>query len=41
MTTGLTKYGVHDIPPLVVGGVVLDMAKHIGKEILDAGEILA
>jgi len=38
MTTGLTKYGVHDIPPLVGRGVVLDMAKHMGKEVLDAGE---
>ena len=29
MTTGLTKYGVHDIPPLVGRRVVLDMAKKI------------
>ena len=35
MTTGLTKYGVHDIPPLVGRGVVLDMAKHMGKKVLD------
>lgn len=36
--TGLTKLGVHDIPPLVGRGVVLDMAKHLGKEVLAAGE---
>ena len=36
--TGLTKLGVHDIPPLVGRGVVLDMAKHAGKEMLGAGE---
>lgn len=36
--TGLTKLGVHDIPPLVARGVILDMAKHFGKEVLAAGE---
>ena len=36
--TGLTKLGVHDIPPLVGRGVLLDMAKHFGKELLLAGE---
>jgi kynurenine formamidase len=36
--TGLTKLGVHDIPPLVGRGVVLDMAKHMGKEVLAAGD---
>lgn len=36
--TGLTKLGVHDIPPLVGRGVLLDMAKHMGKEVLAAGE---
>lgn len=36
--TGLTKLGVHDIPPLVGRGVVLDMAKHMGKEVMEAGE---
>lgn len=36
--TGLTKLGVHDIPPLVGRGVVLDMAKHFGKEVMQAGE---
>lgn len=36
--TGLTKLGVHDIPPLVGRGVVVDMAKHFGKDVLAAGE---
>jgi kynurenine formamidase len=36
--TGLTKMGVHNIPPLVGRGVILDMAKHFGKDFLDAGE---
>ena len=40
MTTGLTKYGVHDIPPLVGRGVVLDMAKHMGKKFLMLVNIL-
>ena len=36
--TGLTKLGVHNIPPLVGRGVILDMAKHMGKEFLAAGD---
>lgn len=36
--TGLTRLGVHDIPPLVGRAVILDMAKHAGKTHLDAGE---
>ena len=36
--TGLTKLGVHDIPPLVGRGVVIDMASHMGKKMLKAGE---
>jgi kynurenine formamidase len=36
--TGLTKLGVHDIPPLVGRGVVIDMAKHMGKDVLAAGD---
>ena len=36
--TGLTKLGVHNIPPLVSRAVILDMAKHAGKTHLDAGE---
>ncbi len=34
--TGLTKLGVHDIPPLVGRGVVLDMTGD--KDLLEAGE---
>ncbi|MDK3073766.1 cyclase family protein [Sedimentitalea sp. JM2-8] len=36
--TGLTKLGVHDIPPLVGRGVILDMAAQGGKEFLAAGD---
>ncbi len=35
--TGLTRLGVHDIPPLVGRGVVLDMAGHFGVEVMQAG----
>ena len=37
--TGLTKFGTHQIPPLVGRGVMLNMAKHFGKEFLDAGQV--
>ena len=36
--TGLSKLSVHNIPPLVARGVVLDMAKLAGKTALDAGD---
>ena len=36
--TGLTRLGIHNIPPLVARGVVLDMAAHRGKPFLAAGE---
>lgn len=36
--TGLTKLGVHQIPPLVARGVVIDMAKHFGVEHMAAGQ---
>jgi kynurenine formamidase len=36
--TGLTKLGVHDIPPLVGRAVVIDMEKHAGKKHLDASD---
>lgn len=36
--TGLTKLGVHNIPPLVGRAVILDMAKAAGKEMLEAGD---
>ncbi|MGH1358470.1 MAG: cyclase family protein [Burkholderiaceae bacterium] len=36
--TGLKKMGTHAIPPLVGRGVLINMAKHYGKEVLDAGQ---
>ncbi len=36
--TGLTKLGVHQIPPLVARGVVIDMAKHFGVEHMASGQ---
>jgi kynurenine formamidase len=35
--TGLTKLSTDKIPPIVARGVLLDMARHLGKPILDAG----
>ena len=35
--TGLTKLGIHNIPPLVGRGVLIDMAKHKGVETMEAG----
>ncbi|MAS43409.1 MAG: polyketide cyclase [Rhodobacteraceae bacterium] len=37
---GLTRLGVHNVPPLVGRGVVIDMAKHFGKEFLEAGHVI-
>jgi len=36
--TGLTKLGTHDVPPLVGRAVIIDMAKHLGKDVMEAGE---
>ncbi|MEC9344732.1 MAG: cyclase family protein [Pseudomonadota bacterium] len=36
--TGLTKLGVHNIPPLIGRGVLIDMAKHLGVEVMAAGQ---
>ena len=36
--TGLTKLGIHTIPPLIGRGVLIDMARHFGKPALAAGE---
>ncbi len=36
--TGLTKLGTHDVPPLVGRAVIIDMAAHAGKDMLEAGE---
>ena len=35
--TGLTKFSISDIPPIVTRGVMLDIAKLMGKDILPAG----
>jgi kynurenine formamidase len=35
--TGLTKLGTHDVPPLVGRAVILDMAKHFGVDVMEAG----
>lgn len=35
--TGLTRLGVHNVPPLVGRGVVIDMARHFGEPFLPAG----
>ncbi|MEZ5739203.1 MAG: cyclase family protein [Burkholderiaceae bacterium] len=37
--TGLTKFGVHNIPPLVGRGVLLDMTKQLGMDPLPAGKV--
>ena len=36
--TGLTKFGIHNVPPLVGRGVLIDMTKHLGVEHMDAGQ---
>ncbi len=36
-TTGLTKLSIDKLPPIVSRGVLLDMAKFMGKPVLDAG----
>ncbi len=35
--TGLTKLSIHQLPPIVGRGVLIDMAAHMGKAILPAG----
>jgi kynurenine formamidase len=36
--TGLKKLGIHNIPPLVGRGVLIDMAKHFGVDALEGGQ---
>ncbi len=36
--TGLKKLGIHTIPPLVGRGVMIDMAKHFGVEVMAKGQ---
>jgi kynurenine formamidase len=40
-TTGLTKLGVDQVPPIVTRGVLIDMAKHKGVERMNEGEIIS
>ncbi len=39
--TGLKKLGVHNIPPLIGRGVMIDMAKHFGVETMAAGQVIS
>lgn len=36
--TGLQKFGIDKIPPLVARGVLIDMARHFGVAVLDGGQ---
>jgi hypothetical protein len=36
--TGLRKLGIHNVPPLVGRGVLLDMAEHFGVPALESGQ---
>jgi hypothetical protein len=35
--TGVTKLGIEKVPPIVGRGVLLDMARHFGVEVVEAG----
>ncbi|SPJ25802.1 cyclase family protein [Palleronia abyssalis] len=39
-TGGLTKMGIHNIPPIVTRGIVLDMAGQAGTEIMEEGSLI-
>ncbi len=39
--TGLTKLGIHTIPPLVGRGIMIDMAKHNGVGAMAAGDTIS
>ncbi|MGD8340143.1 MAG: cyclase family protein [Gammaproteobacteria bacterium] len=36
--TGLEKFGMHNVPPLVGRGVLVDMARYFGVEVMAAGQ---
>lgn len=36
--TGLTRLGIHQVPPMVSRGVLINMAKHFGVETLSGGQ---
>lgn len=38
--TGLKKLGIHNIPPLIGRGVLVDMAKHFGVAAMDGGQVI-
>jgi kynurenine formamidase len=40
-TTGLEKLGIEQIPPIVTRGILIDMAKHKGVEMMLEGEIIS
>ncbi|MDO8861070.1 cyclase family protein [Haliea sp. E1-2-M8] len=37
--TGLTSFGIDTLPPIVTRGVLINMASHLGHEVLDAGTV--
>lgn len=37
---GLTRFSTHEIPPIVTRGVLLDIAGHLGTELLEAGTVI-
>lgn len=39
-TGGLTKMGIHNIPPIVTRGIVLDMAGQAGTEVMEEGTLI-
>ena len=38
--TGLTRLGIHAVPPIVARGIVLDLAAHRGVDYLEAGQVI-
>ena len=38
--TGLQKFGIHNVPPLVGRGVLLDMAEYFGVETMAGGQAI-
>lgn len=38
--TGLTKLGIDKVPPIVARGVLVDIAKHLGVETMEAGQAI-
>ncbi|MBJ3764323.1 cyclase family protein [Maribius pontilimi] len=40
-TGGLTKMGIHNIPPIVTRGIVLDMAGQAGSDVMEEGTLIS